>query len=48
MIAAVDIDRNEIKIQNQYPHVTLFRKKWPAVNSNYVLEVLFNEGGFLL
>ena len=47
-IGAVKIDRSLVLIENEYPHVTLFRKGWEAVASNYVLTALFEEGGYLI
>jgi nitrite reductase/ring-hydroxylating ferredoxin subunit len=45
MAAAVYVDQREVLIQNNCPHMTLALDKWPAVNSNYVLEAVFTGDG---
>lgn len=45
MAAAVFPNREEILIENNCPHVTLYLGEWSAVDSNRVLENLFINGG---
>ena len=47
MIGVALVDQTQVLIQNNCPHTTILRNEWPAVNSNYVLEKLFINGGYL-
>lgn len=38
-------DRNRILIENRFPHVTLLLGEWSAVDSNGVMQALFDENG---
>ena len=45
LIAGVTFpDRNKIMIENKFPHVTLMTADWSPVDSNYVMQALFDDG----